>query len=72
MTTPAAHLADQLGVCEGDIVAVAATIADLPADQLLPGWLCNEVRDVLDPHCARTVPELYGQTSPQWRDDNDL
>lgn len=72
MTTPAAHLADQLGVCEGDVVAIAATMADLPADQLLPGWLCSEVRDVLDQHCARMVPELYGQASPEWWDHNGL
>lgn len=42
----------------GDVRVTVATLVDLHDDEL-PRWVVDEVDDILNPWCFRTVPEVW-------------
>lgn len=52
-------LGDELGVDPADLAVLVEQMVDLHYDEL-PLPIALELRDILDVHHARTIPELHG------------
>lgn len=55
----AAGIANTLHVDEADVRHLISTIEDLHDDDI-PTHIVGAIHKTLNPHCERTVPELYG------------
>ncbi len=53
------ELAEQLAVSPEDIEVLLFQLGHEPTTEALPVLMADEVRQLLDPHCERTMPELY-------------
>lgn len=52
------EFADARSLDPGDVRVTIATLVDLHDDDL-PDWVIDEVDEILNPWCFRTVPEVW-------------